>query len=586
MRKLGLVVAIYIVVGTLCTCMTILPECVRAPTIFVGGAGPGNYTTIQEGIDHAGANTTVFVYSGTYNEHITISKPISLVGEHPDTTIIDGGGTDVVVSINASWVEIKRFTVRGSGNGQFAAGIYLGKVSACSIHDNIITGNEGDGVFFWYSSGNTIFHNNISSNNWSGITDDWLGGGNTMTDNMMLDNGVGIYIPISGGDIVSRNVISGSYYGIVVYDTGHNTIFNNTISNNDVGISLEWANDNLVYHNRFLNNTVQAQDDGSSNDWDNGYPAGGNHWSEYIRADLYEGPGQDIPGSDGIGDVPYAIDGDSKDRYPIVPHGVFYVGPPENTRAVLEGTDFENVMVKWDPPPHEHGGLVANYDIYRGHEYDDEGRLYKHIGSIPSGTHSLTDTLAGEGDSGTYFYVVCARCIYKTSTCANTQAAKFTRPLTPGPNLVSIPLMQSDESIETVLQTVQYDKAWYYDSSSGEWKWYMTSKGYGRGLWNVNHTMGLWLNVTEDSNLTVAGVVPPQTTIHLHEGWNLVSFPSMNASFTVSHLKTSVPVVRVEGFDPAPPYFLRVLSDSDALLAGRAYWVKVQADVVWTVPFV
>jgi len=50
-------------------------------------------------------------------------------------------------------------------------------------------------------------------------------------------------------------------------------------------------------------------------------------------------------------------------------------------------------------------------------------------------------------------------------------------------------------------------------------------------------------------------------------------------------LKASLPVERVEGFDPASPYFLRVLSDSDVLLAGRAYWVKVQADIVWTIAF-
>jgi len=41
----------------------------------------------------------------------------------------------------------------------------------------------------------------------------------------------------------------------------------------------------------------------------------------------------------------------------------------------------------------------------------------------------------------------------------------------------------------------------------------------------------------------------------------------------------------VEGFAPTPPYFLRVFSDSDVLLAGRAYWVKAQTDVEWIVTF-
>ena len=161
--------------------------------------------------------------------------------------------------------------------------------------------------------------------------------------------------------------------------------------------------------------------------------------------------------------------------------------------------------------------------------------------------------------------------------------AKFTRPLAQGPNLVSFPLIQSNESIKTVLQTAEYDKAWYYDSSSREWKWHMTSKEYRRGLWNVDHTMGIWMNVTEDSNLTVAGVVPAQTVIRLVAGWNLVSFPSFNTPYTVADLKAEVGATRVEGYDRAPPYYLRVLGDEEMLLAGEAYWVRVDTDVDWIV---
>ncbi|MCJ2562478.1 MAG: hypothetical protein LN417_00125, partial [Candidatus Thermoplasmatota archaeon] len=150
----------------------------------------------------------------------------------------------------------------------------------------------------------------------------------------------------------------------------------------------------------------------------------------------------------------------------------------------------------------------------------------------------------------------------------------------------SVPFIQPNESIEYVLQTVDYDKAWYYDSSSQEWKWFMKSKGYRRGLWNVNHTMGLWVNVTGDWSLTVAGLVPAQTMIHLHSGWNLVGFPSFNTTYTVADLKAETGATRVEGLEtmpPFPPHYLRVLGDADMLLAGEAYWVKVDADTIWTV---
>jgi len=62
---------------------------------------------------------------------------------------------------------------------------------------------------------------------------------------------------------------------------------------------------------------VQGWDNlGSQNRWDGGYPGGGNYWSDYTGVDLFSGPLQDQPGSDGIGDTPYVVDADSADRYP------------------------------------------------------------------------------------------------------------------------------------------------------------------------------------------------------------------------------------------------------------------------------
>jgi hypothetical protein len=58
------------------------------------------------------------------------------------------------------------------------------------------------------------------------------------------------------------------------------------------------------------------------NVWDDGYPSGGNYWSDYTGADVKSGPNQDLPGSDGIGDTPYIIDANNTDRYPLMnPYG-------------------------------------------------------------------------------------------------------------------------------------------------------------------------------------------------------------------------------------------------------------------------
>ncbi len=262
--------------------------------------------------------------------------------------------------------------------------------------------------------------------------------------------------------------------------------------------------------------------------------------------------------------------------------------PPTDLSAYLSGSRFENVTLNWKLSPDDSGGRnsVVRYDIYRGENYSSNISTYQLHDSVPNGTSEYVDENAGEGDPSNHFYYACALNLANNSSCSSNQAGKFTRPLSSGPNFVSIPLVQSNESIEIVLQTVRYDKAWYYDSSSQEWKWYTTSKGYRRGLWNVNHTMGIWVSVTGDCNLTVAGVVPAQTTIHVAAGWNLVGFPSFNTSHSVADLKASVVANRAETYDTAPPHYLRVLLDSDILLAGQGYWIRSTEETDWVVSIV
>jgi len=57
---------------------------------------------------------------------------------------------------------------------------------------------------------------------------------------------------------------------------------------------------------------------GSGNVWDDGYPSGGNYWSDYNGTDMLSGPYQNESGSDGIGDAAYAIDTNNIDRYPLM----------------------------------------------------------------------------------------------------------------------------------------------------------------------------------------------------------------------------------------------------------------------------
>jgi len=74
---------------------------------------------------------------------------------------------------------------------------------------------------------------------------------------------------------------------------------------------------------------------GSIDAWDDGYPSGGNYWSDYTGVDLFTGSGQNETSSDGIGDVPYEIDENNQDHYPFMQqNGWEYPAAPEHDIAV------------------------------------------------------------------------------------------------------------------------------------------------------------------------------------------------------------------------------------------------------------
>jgi hypothetical protein len=124
---------------------------------------------------------------------------------------------------------------------------------------------------------------------------------------------------------IDRNRLGSAYTaGVVVESSQDVAITRNEIGNSGIGVHIAGTTGALVSGNSLLFNDragdgpPQASDDGV-NAWDAGYPAGGNYWTDYAGADRCRGPAQDdCSAPDGLGDTPYVIDADSRDRYPLI----------------------------------------------------------------------------------------------------------------------------------------------------------------------------------------------------------------------------------------------------------------------------
>jgi parallel beta-helix repeat protein len=291
----------------------------------------------------------IYLYSSSNNtvsnNNVTPSAKYTLWGIYVDSSSnntvsnnnVTGNGGGISLSDDSN-NKVSGNTVTGNGGG-----IGLGPSSSNdTLSGNTVTGNTSWGITLGDSSNNTISGNNVTGNSYQGINL-YSSFNNTVSSNSITENfGDAIYIFYCSNNTVSGNNVTRNSYGIWFDDSSNNAILGNIATGNSgsgialgsstynrvsensaigngVGILLDNSSSNTIYHNNFINNTQQAALSNSGpNTWDNGYPSGGNYWSNYTGSDSYSAPNQNETGSDGIGDTPYVIDANNTDHYPLV----------------------------------------------------------------------------------------------------------------------------------------------------------------------------------------------------------------------------------------------------------------------------
>lgn len=388
------------------------------------GWGYDHFDNIQDGVDAVDNNGTVNVYSGVYDEVVVIDKTLDLIGEAAYNTVATN------ISILANGVSISGFNI--SGGLERALAVYSDNNN---IYNNYIVSNSLC-VFLWCSNSNNI-HDNVIMN--VGLIDSMgiLAGYstyNTIKDNYFSNLSLALELHSdSDNNIIDDNSFRNNKNGILIFSSDHNIIKNNSLRYGQNGIKLFFSHNNKIYHNNiFSHNGQVSYDDEIDNQWDDGYPSAGNYWENYTGVDNFHGPNQDKPGSDGIGDTPYNIQGSNNtDRYPVMEiNGWINYYPPSAPSITGEtngqtGEEYVYTFVSSDP---------EDYPVYYYIDWGD-GTNASWIGVYDSGEPiNVSHTFEEDGN-----YTISAK-------------AKDTRGAESGWGYLSVTMPVNEQSLEQHVQ--------------------------------------------------------------------------------------------------------------------------------------
>jgi nitrous oxidase accessory protein NosD len=275
----------------------------------------------------------------------------------PENGIVSGDGSVETPYLIEGWIidvegvtgirvqgTSAHFAIRGCklvGEGRRGIGIVLGESTSAqaTVEDSTFQGLR-TGIFVYRSAGAVINANSfedcsrgiegseangvvLRANAFSTMRESaiflWRCHEVQLEANRCLEGGNGVYLDSCHRAHLAGNCIMSMERGVFLWDCFDCTVVANEIRNCDLGLGLVHTSaGNAVFHNSFVGNDRQATCDGPENRWDDGYPSGGNYWSEGSPVDVHNGFSQIQSGSDGIADKAREIPFNAIDRYPLV----------------------------------------------------------------------------------------------------------------------------------------------------------------------------------------------------------------------------------------------------------------------------
>ncbi len=273
-----------------------------------------------------------------YNGHIVIAADdITLDGNGHTIT---GGGVWMWNSTQRMWDVARGISVKGRTGvtvkncrvTNFAMGLMLDRSDGCTLQNNTVYDNIWGGISVQFSTNNTVLGNTVYSTRDDVNDEDGTAFSvevsyeNIFKDNVANDNGAGFLTSMACSNTFEGNVAydDGRGYQVSEFeremfeevfegergfipDLYEGNVFeaNTAEANTEAGFILggiDQTLNNTFFHNNLIDNAIQAaiqvdeRNWDNANAWDDGYPSGGNYWSDYEGIDADD---------DGIGDTPY-----------------------------------------------------------------------------------------------------------------------------------------------------------------------------------------------------------------------------------------------------------------------------------------
>jgi len=160
--------------------------------------------------------------------------------------------------------------------------------------------------------------------------------------------------------------------------------------------------------------------------------------------------------------------------------------------------------------------------------------------------------------------------------------------LSPGWNLISLPLQPQPAAAASVLSSVEggYDVVYGWDAGAGS---YLSFFEAGGNLDRLDETMGFWIRMKDEAALSVIGDAPGLVQIPLVEGWNLIGYPwrtPLPPQEALASIDGSYDIVY--GWNPSSGSWLSYTPGLghgilEEMGPGQGYWVRASRDCVLTI---